>query len=98
MRFPFVLRLRLEMAEREKALLEQQIAKAEEQIADLKAANDKLMELAEMTAEIRLDREQKAEDEAPHATRPRRMFGRDVVMRANTAAADKAAKSGRPGK
>lgn len=91
MRFPFVLRLRLEMAEREKALLEQQIA-------DLKAANDKLMELAEMTAEIRLDREQKAEDEAPHATRPRRMFGRDVVMRANTAAADKAAKSGRPGK
>lgn len=95
MRFPFVLRLRLEMAEREKALLEQQIAKAEEQIADLKAANDKLMELAEMTAEIRLDREQKAEEEAGSSTRPRRMFGTDLMRRATEAASRKARNEGR---
>jgi hypothetical protein len=91
MRFPFVSRLRLEMAERETVLLQQQIE-------DLKAANGKLMELAELTAEIRVEREQKAEDDTPHATKPRRLFGKDVVTRANAAAAEKAAKSGKPGK
>ena len=76
------------MAERENALLQQQIE-------DLKAANDKLMELAELTAEIRVEREQKAEEEAGSNTRPQRLFGVDLMRRATEAAAIKARKEGR---
>lgn len=96
MTWPLVSRYKVELKQQEIDHLKANIARLEDQVSELKAANGKAFELAQAEKDMRIAAEARAEDVPEETmTRSHRMFGSEIRLRASEARRDKAIKDGK---